>query len=105
MPRGDGSGPAGMGPMTGRAAGFCNGANSAGYLNVGGYTRGMHSGFGRGFHSVSRGAGLGRGLNSAYTAPVYSKETEKRSLENEVGYLKNQLKTLEDRLAAMQEDK
>ncbi|MGI6097596.1 MAG: DUF5320 domain-containing protein, partial [Dethiobacteria bacterium] len=25
MPRGDGSGPAGMGPMTGRAAGYCAG--------------------------------------------------------------------------------
>ena len=30
MPRGDGTGPMGMGPMTGRAAGFCAGYNSAG---------------------------------------------------------------------------
>jgi hypothetical protein len=25
MPRGDGTGPGGLGPMTGRAAGFCAG--------------------------------------------------------------------------------
>ena len=37
MPRGDGTGPAGVGPMTGRAAGFCAGYPTAGYMNsVGG---------------------------------------------------------------------
>jgi hypothetical protein len=33
MPRGDGSGPAGMGPMTGRAAGYCAGYGMPGYMN------------------------------------------------------------------------
>jgi len=33
MPRGDGTGPAGMGPMTGRAAGFCAGFGVPGYMN------------------------------------------------------------------------
>lgn len=33
MPRGDGTGPMGMGPMTGRAAGFCAGYPVPGYLN------------------------------------------------------------------------
>ena len=33
MPRGDGTGPAGMGPMTGRAAGYCAGYNMPGYMN------------------------------------------------------------------------
>ena len=33
MPRGDGSGPAGMGPMTGRAAGYCAGYPMPGYVN------------------------------------------------------------------------
>ena len=37
MPRGDGTGPAGMGPMTGRAAGYCAGYPVPGYMNpVGG---------------------------------------------------------------------
>jgi len=33
MPGGDGTGPAGMGPMTGRAAGFCAGYPVPGYMN------------------------------------------------------------------------
>ena len=38
MPRGDQTGPAGMGPMTGRAAGFCAGYSTPGYT-LPGYTR------------------------------------------------------------------
>jgi hypothetical protein len=54
MPGGDGTGPGSMGPMTGRAAGFCAGYNVPGYANpVGG--RG-YWGVGRGF----RGGGWGR---------------------------------------------
>jgi len=33
MPGGDGTGPMGMGPMTGRAAGFCAGYGVPGYMN------------------------------------------------------------------------
>lgn len=33
MPRGNGTGPNGMGPMTGRAAGYCAGYNVAGFAN------------------------------------------------------------------------
>ena len=33
MPRGDRTGPAGMGPMTGRAAGYCAGYNMPGFMN------------------------------------------------------------------------
>lgn len=33
MPRGDGTGPAGMGPMTGRAAGYCAGYAVPGFMN------------------------------------------------------------------------
>ena len=33
MPLGNGTGPAGMGPMTGRAAGFCAGYPVPGYMN------------------------------------------------------------------------
>jgi hypothetical protein len=33
MPFGDGTGPTGMGPMTGRAAGFCAGYSVPGYIN------------------------------------------------------------------------
>ena len=33
MPRGDGTGPAGLGPMTGRAAGYCAGYPVPGFMN------------------------------------------------------------------------
>ena len=51
MPGGDGTGPRGIGPMTGRAAGFCAGNTVAGYMNPIG---------GRGYGGRGRGGGWGR---------------------------------------------
>jgi len=66
MPGGDGTGPGGMGPMTGRAAGFCAGFPVPGYANpVGG--RGMGMGWGRGF----RGGGFGRGRGFGWARAGY----------------------------------
>jgi len=54
MPGGDGTGPGGLGPMTGRAAGFCAGYPVPGYANpIGG--RGYGMGWGRGFRGGGRG--------------------------------------------------
>ncbi len=97
MPRGDRTGPNGMGPRTGRGAGFCNGYNRPGYMNGG---AGTGFGYGRGM-----GRGYGRGMGYGYAAPYgasytpYSKETEKGYLENEISILKEQLKASEARLA------
>jgi len=33
MPRGDGTGPRGEGPMTGRRVGYCTGYSAPGYAN------------------------------------------------------------------------
>ena len=52
MPGGDGTGPAGMGPMTGRAAGYCVGYAVPGSVNPV---------VGRGFGAGGRGGGSGRG--------------------------------------------
>lgn len=49
MPRGDGTGPIGLGPMTGRAAGYCAGYGVPGYMNTCTGGRGFGYGFGRGF--------------------------------------------------------
>ena len=116
MPRGDRRGPNGMGPMTGRGAGFCNGFNAPGYMNqgAGGYGMGAGRGFGGRHNGFGAGYGAGRGYgmaavpyNAAPIAPNagYSKEAEKGYIENEVSFLKDQLKALEGRLADMQEDK
>lgn len=49
MPRGDGTGPSGLGPMTGRGAGYCAGYQVPGYMNpVGGRGFGGRGGWGRG---------------------------------------------------------
>lgn len=44
MPRGDGTGPMGMGPMTGRRAGYCADFRTPGYMN---FISGRGQGFGR----------------------------------------------------------
>jgi len=64
MPRGDGTGPVGMGPMTGRAAGFCAGYGVPGCTNAApgpgcGMGRGSGRGFGRGFMGPGRGRAFG----------------------------------------------
>ena len=52
MPRGNQTGPAGAGPMTGRGAGYCAGYNAPGYaMGGGGFGRGMGRGMRRGFRN------------------------------------------------------
>jgi hypothetical protein len=58
MPGGDRTGPTGMGPMTGRAAGYCAGYPAPGYANPA---------FGRGF-GFGRGRGGGRGRRNWFYA-------------------------------------
>ena len=94
MPRGDGTGPTGMGPMTGRGAGYCAG----GFRNVP-MRGGM--GYGRGF-GFRRAQGWGApGYYSV--APNYLSQEEERdillqqtqALEREVQYMKERLRELE----------
>ncbi len=59
MPGGDKTGPEGMGPMTGRAAGLCVGYPTPGCANLGG---------GRGFGGGGRGRGRGRGRRNRFYA-------------------------------------
>jgi len=85
MPGGDRTGPAGMGPMTGRAAGYCAGYPVPGYMNPAGARAGFYSasvpviapygagsyGYGAGYAApytgwanpwLRRGFGFGRGF-------------------------------------------
>ncbi len=73
MPGGDRTGPAGMGPMTGRALGYCAGYSTPGYTR--GPGMGWGRGRGRGYWGRGRGRGwYGRGYGWGYTAydPYYS---------------------------------
>jgi len=55
MPFGDGTGPRGMGPMTGRGAGFCAGFGAPGFTQP----------------IPGRGFGMGRGNPNAYPYAGY----------------------------------
>lgn len=101
MPRGDGTGPMGMGPMTGRAAGYCAGHATPGFANpVGG--RGLGMAWGRG-GGGGRGLAWRRGPGRAFgpmppaaAAPTREQETE--LLRSQADLLKEQLDRITSRL-------
>lgn len=71
MPRGDRTGPMGLGPRTGRAMGYCAGYSAPGFMNPGpglGLARGFgrSTGFGRGMAFGPGWAGAGRGRFGGY---------------------------------------
>jgi hypothetical protein len=120
MPFGDGTGPAGMGPMTGRAAGFCAGYNVPGYMNpVGG--RGFWGrGGGRGRRNWFYATGLpgwaraGYGWpawgaagypNAPYPAPVgpaITTEQELTGLKQQAEYFKDALDEISKRIEELE---
>lgn len=73
MPGGDGTGPGGMGSMTGRALGYCAGYSSPGFTKGAGMGMGWGRGWGRGRgggRGYGRGYGYGRWGTAPYTVPV-----------------------------------
>jgi hypothetical protein len=99
MPRGNGTGPMGMGPMSGRGAGYCAGYAMPGQMNPfggrGGFGYGRGGGFGRGF-----AFGRGRyGAGAAFTALPYGANQQAAwgavTAEQEQAALKSQLANLD----------
>jgi hypothetical protein len=117
MPRGDGTGPGGLGPMTGRAAGYCAGYPVAGFMNPYVGRPGLGFGYGRGF-GRGLGRGYGRGFRSGYAypipylSPVYSgvgfyqppaePKQEMEMLAEEAKYLREQLETINKRITELE---
>ena len=118
MPGGDGTGPAGMGPMTGRAAGYCAGYGMPGYANPipgrgGGWGWGRGGGWGRGRGGWGRrnwfyATGLpgwqraAQGMPAWGAAPVGAAaptpDAEKQFLAQQVEVLQQQLDAARKRL-------
>ena len=101
MPRGDRTGPDGMGPMTGRRMGYCAGYDMPGNVNHIGKRMGRGLRSGRGFRG---GNELNFGYNQRpyYPSPEYYPQvSEKTLIENEIKIIGEQLKTLETRLAEL----
>jgi hypothetical protein len=92
MPRGNGRGPDGLGPMTGRGAGSCAGNENTGYANAKpgrGLGRGMGRGTGRGLGRGSMGYGRQAGLGRGYAGVPYTAPTNDQELEGLRGALKD----------------
>ena len=84
MPRGNGTGPSGMGSKTGRAMGFCTGNKVAGFANPNTLGRGL----GRG-NGVGRGIGGGR--RNFQNDVTMSSENELDTLKNKISLLEKEL--------------
>jgi hypothetical protein len=85
MPRFDGTGPTGQGPLTGKGMGNCPGASSDS-------RKGM--GFGRGF---GRGFCRGFGWRNFFT-----KKEESEMLKDEKEALEEELKAIKERLSELE---
>lgn len=88
MPRGDGTGPMGLGPMTGRVAGRCAGFPVPGFMNPYGFGRRL---------------GFGRGWNWQGAVPFYGHPFYAASPEQEVAFLKSHAALLREGLKYIEE--
>jgi len=107
MPRGDRTGPAGFGPMTGRGLGYCAGYPAPGYMHAGwggGFGRGFGRGRGRGWGGGYSGyAAPPAGYGAGYAAPFRSFPSQgevKADLEAYRDELKRELEGVEETLAS-----
>lgn len=123
MPFGDGTGPMGMGPMTGRGMGYCAGFPTPGYMNPG---------FGRGWFGFGRGRGRGwrhwyyatgmpGWMRAGYGLPAYgmgvppvyppyppqapTPEAEVAMLKNQAEFFKKQLDEIQRRIDELESNK
>ena len=122
MPYGDGTGPGGMGPMTGRAAGYCAGYPVPGFQNPmpgrGAFGRGIGRGGGRGWRNMNYATGLpggarynmsypalGAGVPNipySYTPPQITPEQEIDTLKNQAKYMQDDMNAINDRIKELE---
>jgi len=108
MPGYDGTGPRGMGAMTGGGRGFCSPTGAGRTFGV---RRWFAPRFGRGSfapgeYGRGRGFGLGRFAYGGFPEPTYAPSAgygEPMSAAEERGELQQQLRAIEDHLAQIHE--
>lgn len=105
MPGGDGTGPMGQGPMTGRGAGYCAGLGMPGYANRG-FGYGMGCGFGRGggrgFRHRFWATGLPRWARPGWEMGAYAAPQPQTS-QDELEMLKAQSEQMQQNLQQIQQ--
>ncbi len=93
MPYGDGTGPAGRGPRTGRGLGYCSGRGAPGYTYPG-------PGMGRGW---GRGRGFwGPAPYAPAQPPELTKDQQVKILENEKKAMESELESIKKRLKELE---
>jgi hypothetical protein len=117
MPAGNGRGPVGAGPMTGRGAGYCAGYSAPGYVNPvrsgGSYGYGRGAG-GGGRRNQFKAAGInfrGRGFcnfqrwNQAgadYSRSEFSSDNELRILKEQAEFIQSELASVNERIKELE---
>ena len=116
MPHGDGSGPNGLGPMSGRAAGYCAGSGVPGYMNsMPGSGRGGFWGGCAGLHGSGRGRGnrnmfFATGLTGWQRAAerfggiAMSPKQELAALRAQVQFMEETKKSAQDRIVELEKN-
>ncbi len=107
MPAGDGTGPNGMGPMTGRRMGLCSGYNSPGYANPGSrrfFNRGFSRGFGRGFRWRTLDFAPVERVAPAQPYAQYSQQSVQPTKEQELSMLNEDSKAIEEEQKALSQE-
>jgi hypothetical protein len=108
MPRGDGTGPAGMGPMTGRGAGYCAGYSAPGFANpnaarpAGRGIYGQGSGRGRGYRNMYYATGLPYWLRNNPYPEAQAVKNEQYGPQEGLAGLKEQSRLLQQQLDMVQ---
>jgi hypothetical protein len=109
MPRRNGTGPMGMGPMTGRGAGYCAGYGVSRSMNpVGGrggafgFGRGLGCGFGRGFGRSWYGAGAAQPVYPQAGWGTATPEQEQAALKSQLANLEQLSADIRQRLADLE---
>jgi hypothetical protein len=95
MPRGDGTGPNGMGSMTGRGMGYCAGLGRPGFMTPGGGRR--FFGRGRMYRSNFFGSPYTCPVPYAYPGSYDQNVDEKKILDDQATFLEEQLQEINKR--------
>lgn len=114
MPRGDRTGPLGMGPMSGHGAGYCHGFdapgcvnNEPGFAGRRGSGRGAARGFGRGMRRGYRNMFYATGMPGWVCRRFFpyagAAPDEKTFLSNQAAFLERQLQQIKSRLSSLEE--
>ena len=105
MPGGNGTGPMGMGPMTGRGAGYCAGLPTSGYADPAlgrGFARGRG---GRGGRSAGQGFGRSMGfrwMNPYISGSALSSQEEAKLLKTQASSMQSEINSINARIKELE---